>query len=267
MERSLERAETRISSPQQQHRNTTSLPLLWPPTNYELPPYEMPFSATVPMAMALQHPQHPQQTVELSRSASPSIVSDSGHAGFQTILNEQQPTQECVEDGIDLRMIDQEPRPVTQQQHQMPRLSELRRLSINLPPAPNSRPGPQPPTMVIHAMTEFLSTVFTIQAETVGLSSAIADYLAWTIMLPDMDGRSAEVLKILEARLHEMKQVSEVRFCSAYQRMCASVERFSEWSQPLKRLETEFQETLLRTSRFFLEKYHIEQPLSEQQSR
>jgi len=116
---------------------------------------------------------------------------------------------------------------------------------------------------IVGPLTEFFSSIFAIQADLTGVSSAVAEYLAWVRTSP---GRAENiiVLEILEARVRELNQIASTKHWAALKSLIASMDKSSCWCSLLRKTETDLKDKNTKTGQFFHEGYHIDSTLAEQ---
>ena len=140
-------------------------------------------------------------------------------------------------------------------------LSQFAQSTSSKSPAPSSNAGPQP---ALDAVKELVLGVSATQEEMSCSLSAVAEHLAWAITLPGTDRRSAEVLKVLIARLKEIRQASDAGMCLSYRQLCSSLELVTGWGGPVADLKTQMQADKARTRKFFESEFNIYLPLPAQ---
>ncbi|KAL0929730.1 uncharacterized protein CTRU02_215373 [Colletotrichum truncatum] len=288
----LERAEARLSpvqSHQQQLHPNYDEVHSWESMASLSPSVLFPVvAANGSLAQPNQQPQPPQTTGAAAPSSLPAVDYDGpcfDPSGFQKLLYEVQNTSE---NGMEPDMMEQQgSRHTTAHTHEhshLPSINELRSIALGLggnasaggrsSSSSSNRSGSNsttsneksdPPT-ALRPVSELLLSVATAQIEMAAHVGAVTEYLTWLIMLPDTGRRSIELLKILEARLHEIRQTSDTNMTQSYQRLCSSLEHVAEWYGPLHKLEPIIQERKLKTKAFFDKDYKVYLPLSEQQA-
>ncbi|KAI1136387.1 hypothetical protein F5Y05DRAFT_415157 [Hypoxylon sp. FL0543] len=113
------------------------------------------------------------------------------------------------------------------------------------------------------SLLELMSAFFSIQADITGLSSAVAEYLAWVRKSPSKADNST-VLEILEARVRELNQIASTRHWAAFKHMHASIGTGDPFHVALRKLETDLMDRSIKTMHFFHDRYDITTTLGEQ---
>ncbi|OTA96529.1 hypothetical protein M434DRAFT_27667 [Hypoxylon sp. CO27-5] len=112
-------------------------------------------------------------------------------------------------------------------------------------------------------LLDLMSSFFAIQADITGLSSAVAEYLAWVRKSPSK-AENATVLEILEARVRELNQIASTRHWTAFKHMHASIGTGDQFHVLLRKLETDLMDRSIKTMHFFHDRYDITTTLAEQ---
>ncbi|KAI1412757.1 hypothetical protein F5Y13DRAFT_162624 [Hypoxylon sp. FL1857] len=113
------------------------------------------------------------------------------------------------------------------------------------------------------SLLDLMSSFFSIQADITGLSSAVAEYLAWVRKSPSK-ADNATVLEILEARVRELNQIASTRHWAAFKHMHASIGTGDSFHVMLRKLETDLMDRSIKTMHFFHDRYDITTTLAEQ---
>jgi hypothetical protein len=123
-------------------------------------------------------------------------------------------------------------------------------------------------------LAEFSSSVFHSQAEIAGMSSAVADYIAWMrkvptgIAPPNTSLVYVNVLEAVENRLREMREIAQTRPRAAFRDMVASLQAIgpvgTSVCESLAHLEKEFDKQSADVANFFQTRYNACAALSEQ---
>ena len=122
-------------------------------------------------------------------------------------------------------------------------------------------------------LTSFCSAVFATQAEIAGISSVVAEYLAWVHKRPPrsaggaaLEANWAVVLETLELRIRELHDMAETRHWAAWEQMMAMLKTDGLDAQ-FSAFEGKVQERTEKTKQFFQESYDVTVPLPEQMVR
>ncbi|KAI1101541.1 hypothetical protein F4804DRAFT_343906 [Jackrogersella minutella] len=152
----------------------------------------------------------------------------------------------------------------------LPSLNELRAMnghrgSTDLSSGCDTPPGSDNGNAALMnaSLLDLMSCLFSIQADIAGLSSAVAEYLAWMRTSPTK-ANNATVLEILEARVRELNQIASTRHWSAFKNMYLSIEKADPSHILLRRLESDLMDSSVKTLRFFHDRYEITTTLLEQ---
>ncbi|KAK1979457.1 hypothetical protein LZ30DRAFT_177173 [Colletotrichum cereale] len=299
MQQRLERAEARLppvqqhQQQQQSHQSPFEDPQVGTAT-LSPPAFSIATMGTPAQPMA-NNPKQPQPqpgqpgTVSSRSPLAPSSIEYDGAcfdpSSFQMLLYESQHASD--NSGLDPDMAEQASRHAEGSHNHMhshlPSISELRSIALGLGGGNANGDGGRSsttssssgsgssgingsgPPAALRPVTDFVLGAAAAQAEASAHLGVIAEYLAWAIMLPDTGRRSAEILKILEARLQEIKQAAGLSMLQSYQRLCLSFENVPEWFGPLQKLEASIQESRIRAKGFFEKDYNVYLPLTAQQ--
>ncbi|EHY54985.1 hypothetical protein HRR83_005757 [Exophiala dermatitidis] len=123
-------------------------------------------------------------------------------------------------------------------------------------------------------LAEFSSSVFHSQAEIAGMSSAVADYIAWMrkvptgIAPPNTTLVHANMLEAIESRLREMKDIAQTKPLVAFRNMLSSLQAIGPMGpsvcESLGHLERDFERQSAEVAHFFQTRYNACAALSEQ---
>lgn len=113
------------------------------------------------------------------------------------------------------------------------------------------------------SLLELLTSLFAVQADITGVSSAIVEYLAWIRKSPGKPENLA-VLEVLEERVRELIQLASTRHWAAFKQFNASIDKGDAVHNQLRRIETDLVDKAIKTMYFFHEKYDIGSTLLEQ---
>lgn len=161
-------------------------------------------------------------------------------------------------------------------QTSMPSLQEIR--ALDLPPnrsntdyqaarSANYGPGERSEDnyKIIKELGNFSSAIFAIQADMSGISSAVADYLAWARTSPSRASRTDDfVLATLETRVRELHEMAETRHRAAWMQLIGRLENLDGVDAELKVLDGAIQRYIKKTKHFFESNYNVSVMLSEQ---
>ena len=154
----------------------------------------------------------------------------------------------------------------------LPSLREIRELNSTPKSPPSSifdisRPDHGEPAenngRILLELQAFFSTIVSTQAEMAGISSAVAEYLAWVRKVPGMPGtpNCAAILDILETRVRELHEMAESRHWAAWRQ---ALEKLDVNGTDMGMFETEMQNRTAETSDYFHVGYDIRRTLQEQ---
>lgn len=123
-------------------------------------------------------------------------------------------------------------------------------------------------------LAEFSSSVFHSQAEIAGMSSAVADYIAWMRKVPKGNAPPStslvyvHMLEAIENRLREMKDIAQTKPLAAFRDMLSSLKRIGPVGPSvyvsLGHLEKDFERQSDEVAHFFQTRYNACAALSEQ---
>ena len=155
---------------------------------------------------------------------------------------------------------------------QIPSLKELRALEDPHDNASQLKDGLEGNDYkaVMPGLYPFVSSIFATQAQINGISSAIAQYLAW--VRKGLPGSSQEtlqtkwvpVLQILETRTRELHHLSKTNHWMSLKRLQESIESVESVRVEFSRLYTELLEQTATKDNFFRDNYNISMDLTEQ---
>lgn len=164
----------------------------------------------------------------------------------------------------------------------MPSLREVRALnnmstSNDSPPSlssPNSRPDEEVRSERHHKVNielmKFCASVLATQAEMAGISSVVAEYLAWVRKKPSrpatgaaLEANWAVILETLESRVQELHTMAETRHRVFWEEMVAKLKNDGSDAQ-LSAFEAEVRGRTEKIKQFFQESYDVSIPLPEQ---
>ena len=119
-------------------------------------------------------------------------------------------------------------------------------------------------------LMNFCSAAFATQTEIAGISSAVAEYLAWvrkkTFRSPvgaTPEANLALMLETLELRVRELHEMAETRHWTAWEQVMTALKKDGLDAQ-FSAFEGEMQEQTDQAKQFFQENYDVTVPLSEQ---
>ncbi|KAG7287445.1 hypothetical protein NEMBOFW57_006956 [Staphylotrichum longicolle] len=123
-------------------------------------------------------------------------------------------------------------------------------------------------------LAEFSSSVFQSQAEIAGISSAVADYIAWMRRVPKGNAPPntslvyVNVLEAVESRLREMREIAQTRPRAAFRDMVAALQTLgpagASVCDSLGQLEEVFERQSAEVASFFQTRYNACAALTEQ---
>lgn len=116
---------------------------------------------------------------------------------------------------------------------------------------------------ILCELMDFSWAIFRTQAEIAGISSVVAEYLAWIRNVPDMANTSQgeAVLSTLEARLRELHEMADKQHWAAWRRMLEKLEVIGE---PLGVFEAQAQKRSAEIAQYYLANYDAQKTLDEQ---
>ncbi|OTB00784.1 hypothetical protein M426DRAFT_324024 [Hypoxylon sp. CI-4A] len=117
--------------------------------------------------------------------------------------------------------------------------------------------------LIATSLIDLVSSFFSIQADITGLSSAVAEYLAWVRKSP-AKADNTTVLEILETRVRELNQIASTRHWAAFKHMHASFGTGDSYHALLRKVETDLMEKSIKSMHFFHDRYDITTTLAEQ---
>ncbi len=130
------------------------------------------------------------------------------------------------------------------------------------------------PQRMASLLAAFSSSVFQSQAEIAGISSAVAEYIAWMrkvptgIAPPNTSLVYVNVLEAVENRLREMREIAETRPRAAFRDMVAALQSLGptgvSMCDALAHLEDDFERQSADVTNFFQTRYNACAALSEQ---
>lgn len=109
----------------------------------------------------------------------------------------------------------------------------------------------------------FSSAIFFIQAEIAGISSAVAEYLAWVRKIPGMPRtpNCPAILDTLETRVRELHEMAENRHWAAWRQ---TLEKLDSMNPQLGMSVAEMQKRTAEMTQYFQGSYDIGRPMEEQ---
>ncbi|KGO77073.1 hypothetical protein PITC_006810 [Penicillium italicum] len=108
---------------------------------------------------------------------------------------------------------------------------------------------------VLGELISFVSATFTNQAHMGGMTTAVADYLAWARRAPDVN--YPLILQILEARLRETAKIANTKHWVEFQNLQASLGKSETFKRKLSMLENELKNAESDTTDYFNTHYDI----------
>lgn len=122
---------------------------------------------------------------------------------------------------------------------------------------------------VLAQLLAFSSTVFGTQAKIAGISSAVAEYLAWLRKMPGLPKAptdSAALLETLEARVRELQELAEEKHWVAWRMMQDKLDSLGRGDclQALGEFEVEMRKHTAGVAREFHVSYDIGKMMQEQ---
>lgn len=121
---------------------------------------------------------------------------------------------------------------------------------------------------VLAELQAFCSTIFISQAKIAGISSAVAEYLAWLRKvpgLPKVPTDSAALLETLETRVRELQDMAEEEHFLAWKVMLEKLDGIGGGgSQSLGEFEAELRKCTAEVAREFHVSYDVEKAMREQ---
>ena len=122
---------------------------------------------------------------------------------------------------------------------------------------------------VLAQLQAFSSTIFITQAEIAGISSAVAEYLAWLKKvpgLPKVPTDSTALLETLEARVQEMQEMAEEKHWQAWRMMLEKLDDTStgEYAHLLSECEAEMRKRTAEVAQDFHAGYDVGKAMQEQ---
>jgi hypothetical protein len=110
---------------------------------------------------------------------------------------------------------------------------------------------------------ELMSTIFDTQADIIGISSAIAEYLLWARRYPAKFNMST-TWDVIDERLRELTQLASTRHWLALKHAMSSVDSADVLHDRLTQLETDLIRKTIRRTDVFRENYDVRLSLSGQ---
>ena len=162
----------------------------------------------------------------------------------------------------------------------IPSLQEVRALNSTSTESPASPfPNPDHETdehqaettslhQVLSELQAFCMAIFVTQAEIAGMSSAVAEYLAWLRKvpgLPKVPMDSGALLKTLEARVRELQEMAEGKHWMAWKAMLEKLDGRGG-SHLLAEIEAEMRNRTAEVAQEFQTSYDVEKTMQEQMS-
>ncbi|KAL8861952.1 MAG: hypothetical protein Q9178_001822 [Gyalolechia marmorata] len=122
---------------------------------------------------------------------------------------------------------------------------------------------------VLAQLQAFSSTIFITQAEIAGISSAVAEYLAWLKKipgLPKVPTDSTALLETLEARVREMQEMAEEKHWQAWKMMLERLDETSTggYAHLLSECEAEMRKRTAEVAQDFHAGYDVGKAMREQ---
>ncbi|KAF4236333.1 hypothetical protein CNMCM8980_003095 [Aspergillus fumigatiaffinis] len=128
------------------------------------------------------------------------------------------------------------------------------------------QPGPPQPLddgcAILRELIRYVSATFTNQVYIAGMTTAVAEYLAWARRTPDIN--YSQILEILEARLRETANLANTKQWADFQNLQASLGNLDAYKWKLGLLEHELQAAEADISTFFTTHYDIRSALDLQ---
>ncbi|KAI4250855.1 MAG: hypothetical protein LQ352_005211 [Teloschistes flavicans] len=124
---------------------------------------------------------------------------------------------------------------------------------------------------VLAQLKSFSFTIFTTQAEIAGISSAVAEYLAWLKKVPGLPKAPIDttaVLETLEARARELQEMAEEKHWFAWKKMLENLDSSTEGGhiQLLKDSEAEMRRRTIEVEQDFHATYDVAKAMQEQEN-
>ncbi|MCJ1356956.1 MAG: hypothetical protein MMC33_006952 [Icmadophila ericetorum] len=116
---------------------------------------------------------------------------------------------------------------------------------------------------ILAELQAFSLAIFVTQAEIAGISSAVAEYLAWVRKIPGMPKmpNCAAVLETLENRVRELHEMAENKHWAAWRQM---LEKLDGMGTQLSVFGAEMQNRTVETAQFFHASYDVGKAMQEQ---
>ncbi|KAJ5958020.1 uncharacterized protein N7479_005170 [Penicillium vulpinum] len=116
---------------------------------------------------------------------------------------------------------------------------------------------------ILQELKNFSSAIFHTQAEIAGISSVIAEYLAWIRNVPrgSKTSQEAAVLSTLEARVRELHEMADQQHWAAWRRM---LERLELHGDALGVFEAEAQKRSAKIAQYYQSNYDAQKTMNEQ---
>ncbi|GAB1214364.1 hypothetical protein ATERTT37_003526 [Aspergillus terreus] len=147
----------------------------------------------------------------------------------------------------------------------LPTLRAIRALNGQQLQQQTQRGGSQSPDdggIILRELIRFVSATFTNQVYVGGMTTAVAEYLAWARRTPDIN--YSQVLEILEARLRETATLANTKYWLEFQNLQTSLGNLDAYKWKLGVLEHELQAAEADISTFFGTNYDIHSALELQ---
>ncbi|KAL9124057.1 MAG: hypothetical protein Q9217_006578, partial [Psora testacea] len=151
----------------------------------------------------------------------------------------------------------------------IPSLREIRALnsnsssSLSSPGSKKSDQHVKDSSRILAELQTFSSTIFQTQTEIAGISSAVAEYLAWLRNVPGMPKTPdcTAVLETLETRVREVHEMAENRHWAAWKQM---LEKLDGASTQLGAFGAELQERTAGMAQVFHTSYDVGKAIQKQ---
>lgn len=139
--------------------------------------------------------------------------------------------------------------------------------ATSAPRALSSQPSWQHGGTVTNELKLFLADVATVQAEIAGISSVVAEYLAWMRTAP-RGTRTTDMLQTLEDRLREIQGLANIGSLPSFEKLAYATQPQAHGMPTLRGYPGNMEEDSIRETEeldhFFREEYTVSLPLSDQ---
>lgn len=154
----------------------------------------------------------------------------------------------------------------------LPSLQEIREQNSTSSPSfssvfdnPKSEKGEdaENSSRILAELQAFSLAIFVTQAEIAGISSAVAEYLAWVRKTSEMPRTPnyARVLDVLETRVRELHEMAKSRHWAAWRQI---LEKLDGMGSQLSMFGAEMQTRTAETAQYFHASYDINKAMQEQ---